>query len=456
MKILRNLLSWSRAALTALPAILAIWGLAVVAFLYGSFAATNHAFPSSQVDQATLALKNIAQESLTALGIPHWPYMPTKEKKLVIVRDAAAMAPGVTLLTGLGPNGALFGKLVDADGRVLHAWDLDFFRLWPNPSHLPPDARPKTRPGTVIHGAVLDANGDLTFNFDGQGLMKVDFCDRPVWRLPLRTHHSVERDDQGDYWASEFAVRDNPIEGLSNHPPPIPDYAAIEVSPAGKLMRKIDIYDLLQRNGYPGALYLQSNQDDLNLVHGDGIHLNQVEVFPTTMPEGLFKHGDVLISLRNINSIIVFDPNTLAIRAFIFGKTVRQHDAHFVDGWTVSALDNNNVNDTKDIAKLSSRIVTYSLKDGTLNVVFEGSSQHPFFTRTMGKQQWLANGDILITETLQGRAFEVTPDKRVVWEYFNQTGRKGELGVLTQATRLSPDVFPQSKISELAATCPTT
>jgi hypothetical protein len=446
-------LAWLKAASRVLPAILALWGLAVVAFLYGGFAATNHAFPSREVDQATQSLKNMAQESLTALGMPHWPYMPTKEKRTAVVHDAAAIAPGMTLLTGLGPNGALFGKLVDADGRVLHAWDLDFFRLWPNPTHLREDVRPKTRPGTIIHGAVLDANGDLTFNFDGQGLMKVDFCDRPVWRLPLRTHHSVERDDQGDYWASEFAVRDEPMAGLSNHPPPIPDYAAIEVSPAGKLMRKIDIFDLLQRNGYPGSLYLQSNQDDANLVHGDGIHLNQVEVFPNAMAEGLFKHGDVLISLRNINSMIVFDPNTLVIRTFVFGKTVRQHDAHFVDGWTLSALDNNNVNSNNEHS--SSRIVTYSLKDGRLNVPFEGSSQHPFFTRTMGKQQWLTNGDILITETLRGRALEVTPDKRVVWEYFNQTGRKGELGVLTQATRIAPEFFSESKISELAAKCPT-
>ncbi len=436
----------------AVPIVLLLWGVAVLSFLYGDFAASNHTALSRQLDKSRKDLKELAEGTLTALGWPHYPYFATHEKRTVNIRRPGAIAPGLTLISGLGPNGALFAKIVDVNGRTLHSWDLDWFRLWPHPTHLPDDVRPKSRPGTIIHGMVMEANGDLIFNFDSMGLMKVDFCNHPIWRLPLRTHHSVERDENGNYWVSGVVVRTRPIPGLPNHPPPIPDYSAFEVSQDGKVMREINVFDLLKRNGFQGALYLRSNQDNPTTVDGDMLHLNQVEVFPSTMAEGAFKHGDVLISLRNINSIVVFDPHTLVIRTVIFGRTVRQHDVHFVDGWTVSALDNNNVDATGDTSELSSRIVTMSVRGGRTNVLFEGTADHPFFTHALGKQQWLDNGDILVTEAGAGRALEVAPDRQIVWEYFNQTGRRGELGLLTQATRLPP-AFPASKVEELAAKC---
>jgi len=37
----------------------------------------------------------------------------------------------------------------------------------------------------------------------------------------------------------------------------------------------------------------------------------------------------------------------------------------------------------------------------------------------MGSCQRLPNGNTLITESNPGRAFEVTPDQKIVWEYIN-------------------------------------
>jgi hypothetical protein len=73
---------------------------------------------------------------------------------------------------------------------------------------------------------------------------------------------------------------------------------------------------------------------------------------------------------------------------------------------------------------------------------FSGAADAPFFTRTCGSVQRLANGNTLITESDAGRAFEVTRDKRIVWEFVSphRAGRGGELiATLFDVVRLPPD-----------------
>ena len=48
----------------------------------------------------------------------------------------------------------------------------------------------------------------------------------------------------------------------------------------------------------------------------------------------------------------------------------------------------------------------------------ETPEQH-FFTESRGGAQALANGNVLITDSEQGRAFEVTREGEVVWEFWN-------------------------------------
>ena len=50
---------------------------------------------------------------------------------------------------------------------------------------------------------------------------------------------------------------------------------------------------------------------------------------------------------------------------------------------------------------------------------FVHSARTPFYSATCGTGQRLANGHTLITESDNGRAFEVTSDGDVVWEFRN-------------------------------------
>ena len=50
---------------------------------------------------------------------------------------------------------------------------------------------------------------------------------------------------------------------------------------------------------------------------------------------------------------------------------------------------------------------------------FAGSEDLPFYSKTCGTTQRLDNGNTLICESDAGRAFEITSEGKLVWEFYN-------------------------------------
>jgi hypothetical protein len=119
-----------------------------------------------------------------------------------------------------------------------------------------------------------------------------------------------------------------------------PSTTAIEVSPDGKILREWSIDDLLVENEWGGMLHLGSLKNTALEASGDLLHLNDVEPFPSTMTPGFFGPGDVLVSLRNVNTVFVFNADTRKIKFVTTGRFTRQHDPDFIDGNRFSVFDN--------------------------------------------------------------------------------------------------------------------
>ena len=79
----------------------------------------------------------------------------------------------------------------------------------------------------------------------------------------------------------------------------------------------------------------------------------------------------------------------------------------------------------------------------TLELVWTYAAANFFSTNISGAQR-LPNGNTLITEGAPGRVFEVTPERRIVWEFMNPPGEDGRRsnGVY-RAYRLPYDWLPQ-------------
>ena len=75
---------------------------------------------------------------------------------------------------------------------------------------------------------------------------------------------------------------------------------------------------------------------------------------------------------------------------------------------------------------------------------YTGDEARPFESKLRSAQERLPNGNTLITESDFGRAFEVTPDKMLVWEWISpyRAGERDELvATLFELERLPAD-FP--------------
>lgn len=364
------------------------------------------------------------------------PYPPA-----ITHRDGAQ--PGLNLVTRLKGDAGLAAEIVDLDGRVLHTWNVDWFSVWSDATHLPAHVQPRRTMETHVHGAVVMPNGDLVFNYEHLGLVRLDRDSRVVWRLPYQTHHSVELDDQGNLWVCGQRERRTIDPAFPHRTPVYDEFTILEVSPEGRILTEWLLSDLLRQNGRDGLFYMGAPLSHLQ-VRDDLLHLNDVEPFPSGMLEGFFRHGDVMVSLRNVNTVFVFNRATGRISYLAEGMFVRQHDPDFIDGNRFSVYDNNprghlhpfaGVGAPRPAPSRGSRIVIVNAPDQAQEAYLTDSPALPFFSAIMGKHQWLPNGNLLVTESMGGRAFEVDARGEKVWEYYNFVG-DGTVAVVEQVQRL--------------------
>jgi len=431
-------------------------------WLYGVAAQQHQLFPQPQVMSLFLLSRQAIWQIMEDNGLRHaWWYQEIADPDLQVkIRQPGKLNPGYTLVSGIREDNELMMKIIDNEGNVVHKWDIDWFKLWPEPKHLPAAIIPKHKPGSHIHGIVLLPDGDVLFNFERLGLIRLGYCGEVRWRLPRSTHHSVQPDGNGNFWVPGRNYLEEP-ERLDKFRNFTHGYVSVmlEVSGDGEVISEIPVYQLLIENGLSGLLYMSTLNNWGTGVSGDLLHLNDIEPFPEDMVGGVFQPGDLMISLRNINAIIVFNKDTLKIKYMSIGKVLRQHDPDFVDGNRISVFDNNNLSAAIDKrsrveAGLSSRIVVLDARSDEQSVYYKGTPEHPFFTNIMGEHQWLDNGNLLITESRTGRAFEINPAKQIVWVYQNSlTGDQvGYAGLLGEAQRL-PAEFDRQFFARMNQEC---
>ncbi len=401
-------------------------------FAYGAAVGTYHIFPFRVLEQAADGFRELRTK--TKQELPQY-YKRVVDRGPAPPRNTGQAYEGLNLVTRVTSNQELVAEIIDMDGQKIHEWNIDWFKIWPDAEHVlnPEEWLPQARPGTHIHGAVVMENGDFVFNFEYLGLVRMDRRGEVVWRLPYQTHHSVHQHDDGNLWVSGLKGDTEPDARFPNREPPFDKNTILEVTPDGRIVGEWSVAELLYENGLGGLLQLVNLADTPMQARGNLLHLNDVEPFPATMEEDFFRQGDILVSLRNINTVFVFNQHSRKIKFIATGWFVRQHDPDFIDGNRFSVFDNNKIAPGEHGRQ--SRIVIVSAREKTSEVFFEGNLKALFYTDRMGKHQWLPNGNLLITESREGRAFEINHRGEVVWEYINYVDR-GVVGYVSEVQRL--------------------
>ena len=144
----------------------------------------------------------------------------------------------------------------------------------------------------------------------------------------------------------------------------------------------------------------------------------------------LYAEGNLLVSARNIDSILILDGDTHEI-LWLWGPNNigRQHHPRLLENGRILVFDN---------GLAESRVLEVDVHFGEVQWVYEKGAS--FFSQWGGGNQRLPNGNTLITESATGHVFEVTPEGERVWEFanpnFNKTGKQRRN--IWRMTRIDP------------------
>lgn len=286
------------------------------------------------------------------------------------------------------------GVLVSADGELVRLYKV------PNPTY-ELDGWPDHN-----HGGMTE-EGYVAMN-PYKRLFVRDFCGREVFeRKEPGWHHDISGGD-GVIWAW---LLDNAVKLDAK---------------TGQELKRFSILELIGANGdtsifeptllkspvkgsfgqWKYADILDGKIERMDQISGyDPFHQNDVDVL-TEARAGLFPMfaaGDLLLSFRSTNLVVVVDPETLKVKWHSFGQFSRQHDPDWSPTGEITLFDNQSHN-------FNSRVVSLDPYSAKSRVILDGS-KHGLYRFAKGSHQVDPDGGVIVDNMAEMAHF--SPDGSV-------------------------------------------
>ena len=364
-------------------------------------------------EDATQRPANELLERLRAL-----PYVQSRDLEAgepaiegVILHDRKAASPGLNIFF---VDGERMAYLIDMDGRVVHSWNHE---------------------GKNWHHVEMDSRGNL-FIVAEDALVKLDWDSQMRWSTPGRFHHDLAIGADGMLYAIARSPRW--VTFQKSRIPVLDDYVVILESD-GTPRDSLSLWDLLGETVKPDRLervrkYFKIEDVENGLVGNlcDVFHLNSIEQIHQEV-EGVCRPGDLLISVRETNTIAVLrvDPPSV-VWSWGPGVLARQHQPMILANGNILVFDN---------GREFSRVLEVAPRTGRIVLTYQGATPLDFYTFRQGGSQRLRNGNTLITESQRGRVFEVTPEGGIVWDYrteITEERQRPKRRVIYRMARIEP------------------
>lgn len=397
-------------------------------FVYGIAVGKWHVFPHNFLKAGWDSLKRLKDKGRT----PEFLSPAVYEKEGVDVCLSEQVCPGVTLVTGYwkeGENWDVGIHLIDSQGNILHKWCCNPRDIWSTSPHQ--DVNEPyivSEKKTYVHGTLLLPNGEVIFNLEYFGLVKLNSKSEVIWKLPYRTHHSIFQDDDGSIWVCGIRLHGERVPELPGMKPPFREDTILNVSLEGVVKHEISILEKIYESDYHGLLR--------SYTHGV-LHLNDVEVLSHQKANAfdLFEVGDIMVSMRTINTVFVIDGETERIKWSLTYPFGAQHDPDFTDDGYITVFDNHMNQRFRPSERRGSRIVRIEPSTRKAMTLYGWKENQYFFTHSCGKHQHLPNENILITESVPGRVFEINRNGEVVWSWVAPRWNKNLVPTIQEGTR---------------------
>jgi len=368
-----------------------------------------------------------------------------KEFEGVSVDKTEKTCDGFTLYTLTDGTRA---TLIDMRGNVVHRWELPFRQAWSQAPHI---MHPLAEDHIYWVCARLYPNGDLLaiYHVDGDtpygyGLVKLDKDSKLIWAYADNVHHDAEVGEDGNIYTLTHEIMTKAPAGMQRFiaVPLLADFLVV-LSPEGRKLKRIPLLEAFRDSPYvlmlssvtkesppldaaptpavsppasaaPSDSYKPNDSVRKWQWRKDLLHANSVRVLPPSLASKfpLFKPGQVLISLRNLSTLVVVDWHSRSVVWACNGVWRAQHDAEFLKNGRLLLYDN------LGSSIVGTRILEYDPLTQAVPWCYANEHSSSFRAVMRGAKQRLPNGNTLIADPDHQRLLEVTPDKEVAWECY--------------------------------------
>jgi hypothetical protein len=312
-------------------------------------------------------------------------------------------------------------RLIDMNGNVVHTWNVD------------PYFNKRSR---------LLPNGHLVFAASDKRIVEYDWDSNVVW------------EHKGIGTTNDMRVLPNGNRLLIAHEP-IPQSAQDKVNDVdekiapwwaprkrGSAEHQLggDIYEV-NLDGEVVWEWHAHDHLDLNLFSpltppGDWLHGNSIAPLPENKwfdaGDERFRPGNIIFNARNINMMYIIDKQSGDVvwegTHDYRGGMSHSHEPEMIPkgrpgAGNIILFDNSLFPRHRSH---TGQTIIVEMDPTTHEIVWKyetlGYANLKFFSKTMGTQERLENGNTYISEDNTGRLFQVKPDGTIVWEYVNRGG----------------------------------
>lgn len=329
--------------------------------------------------------------------------------------------------------------LMDMSGEIVHRWNYT-----------------KLGPFGSIHAVMLDGGDTIVLGRTAGtiSVIRLTWDSRVLWNIEVPAHHEMAPLPDGTFYMY--------VQDIVNYRGLDVDFSSIlRYSPDGEELEKWSFHDRLDamKRGFDRSSFLDTVLDSIYAT-GDSIevgratpenleqfrkrwkapvydyfHPNAITILPDTplgREDNRFREGNLMVCFRNVNQVAILDKVTGEVLwAWGEGELEWPHHPTMTPTGNILIFDNG-------VERESSRVI--ELNPVTLGIEWEYGTGpgELFYSYSKGSAQRLPNGNTLICDSDNGRAFEVTADKEIVWEWFNPAMEDNRRVQVYRMERLPP------------------
>lgn len=290
------------------------------------------------------------------------------------------------------------GKLMDNGGNVIKKWD------------------------SIYLGVIDDGFYYAQEYYESEKFGKYTLDDEVIWEKDIPIHHEIIITPQDTIIT--FTKEVHEYNGRQ-----VEFGVVLELDQDGNIIQEYSLYDHLQEfqqhhnklelDKPANSMVKDDSYKNTSIWGGnyDYYHLNHLSIIPENDFEAehpAFAPGNWLISFRHGSMLFILDKDTKeilwkAIYDQVEDNIEGQHCPIMLENGNILMFDNGRYRGW-------SRVI--ELDPVTLDIVWEYKDKD-LYSLSQSHVQVLPNGNLLITESEDGRVFEMTRNKEIVWEYYH-------------------------------------